>query len=775
MLQPDDANVVEPARVTLSVDQNGGSPIAVSTQPQQSNGSFAGGGLRRRSSVNPPVGSGSFVGSPLKPQNVRDLITEVKPYSENIQALSTDANGRLAFLTNLYQQSNIDMHGSFAGPIPLPAPPMPPKHHYAILDVMALIAHKIGHSEAWGLIRKLSPTPLTDFSEAFRLIYGSNICVFPYLVSLGGTVGAFFGCLPVMYLLDACVELQCDAKDVAVNVVLKQLVAEHRLQFFSGVFAGSTSTSPSASSPMMSPSCMSDSGKTSEQRLKELEDVAARHITVNSYFHLAEILWTYPTDTKPQGTNDEQMLTTIASAQDVSAPPTSSNVTYAELPAATPQQQSIDGGQKEEGDGKGVSGDGSRATEGTPSSASSLAPPPDVEIRSCFPSMVRWIVTFGQFMSSCCYGILIANTMNPLFEGMSQRTATILSCMALTITLCALTPNTLAIYATVNNVGLLGSTFILIIATLFHEGETTASTTTDDQIWIFFRTPTDAFMFFPTLLAYISPALFAIDVETNIARRCLHRAAAKLAASFDVGSSSASTPAASPGAVASPVLKREEQLTHSSGVLLRRFHLVSALSFILSMVILIIFGEFIFANFKSRTNPVAPLCLGPCTMRTLLLCSLTISLLACASLNSVGLPNILDDLNVAQRFGMSNLIPRPLERILLRMAIMIVVLLTLFVLPYFDLVASLVGCLGVNGFSLFLPVLFKLQAIRRRDQSPLSTQPISWWSAFRRVESLRMQLTMVVMVSIGTVVLVTGVGSCVSQLIARLSATQTTT
>jgi hypothetical protein len=738
-----------------------------------------------------------------QPQYVRELISEMKTFPEDIQALSVDPS-LVAYLSQLFHNSRVaGQNGSFIGAVPPPTPAVTASKQRksvstAILRAMAVVAETLGLKEAWSLIRQMSPSPLSDISEAFRLYFGANISIFPYLVSLGGTMGAVVSSLPVAYLCDACVEMQSDAKDVAVNIILKQLVASDRSHYFGTAFGAAGS-----------PSMVASRNKTIEQQLKELEDFSARHLSVSSYFRLAEVLWSFPV-----GAHGDRTSTSVGDDFSHHSPAAVETVTIntsagvsqldTELAAVSPQQggdrqRFVRGSSLVQDLDLSPSVDGITAGPDVPP-----PPPPQVEIRSVIPSVVRLIVTFAQFTSTCCFSILIATNMQALFDGMALNTAMALSCAGLTVMLCALTPNTLATYAMLNNVGLLGSSLILIVATLLHDGESdgsTASTTSDDHIWIFFRTPTDAFMFFPTLLAYISPALFAIDVETNIARRCIQRVVAKLTGGRDKSLET-------PGALESPGLalddtsapegvqgsdSRQNTIIPSSAMLLRRFHFVTVVSFVAAMIILLGFGEFIFVNFKSKTNAVVALSLQPGFMRTLLLWDLVLSIFACAALNVVGLPNILDDLRLAEQVGVAKFVPKPLERILLRVAIMIVVLLTLFVIPYFDLVASLVGCLGVNGFSLFLPVLFQLQAIRRRDAaaagndasaafgSPRSpsalmekstksaTDLISWWEAFRRVPSARMKVTMLAMLSIGSLVLVTGVGSCVSQLFSRLS------
>ncbi|CUG93192.1 amino acid transporter-like protein, putative [Bodo saltans] len=737
---------------------------------------------------------------------VRELITEQKTFPEDLQALTVDPS-LVAYLSKLYQNSHLEHNNSFAGSVPPATPAVTSginKNSSVVIKALTFVANLVGLSEPWALVRRLSPSPLADLSEAFRLYFGSNITIFPYLLSLGGTVGAVISAVPIAYLLDACVELQCEAKDVAVNVVLKKLVARDRSKFFGSEFGAAQTPS----------SCQN---KTVEQQLKELEDFSARHVSVSSYFQLAEVLWTFPA---------KSSLTEVHQLDDAVASTTATTPTdNKELPRLQPSALSHED-----------------VSSLAPSSSSHTTAPPQVEVRSIVPSIVRIVVGVAQFTSSCSFAILIATNIQAL--GLGLTLASVLTCIGLLVLLIVLTPNTLALFAMINNVCLLGGSVILIIATLTHQNgvvtdDNSAATTTtsdNDDVWLFFRSPTDAFMFFPTLFAYLTPALFAIDVETNIARRCIQRAVAKLTGGRERNIDT-------PAAVASPTTSKRNgeidfhsthglsspspgavvvvgsSLVPTSALLIRRFHYVTIIALMLALTVLLAFGEFIFMNFKSNTNAVIALSLRPGFLRTLLLWDLVIGISACAALNVAGLPNILDDMRLSERCSVAHKISQPVERIIIRVVIMAAVLVTLFVVPYFDLIASLAGSLGVNGFSFFLPVLFYLQGIRRTveaeeesdhvihlspqessssvqgspsallgkrqqrhstndDDSNSSSRAgerrplISYWAAFCRVPKLQMQITMVVMIVLGSIVLVTGVGSVASQLVSRLSAAE---
>lgn len=762
------------------------------------------------------------------PQQLLRMLDEVKTFPQDINALSVDAS-LVAYLSNIYQSEAMGPAGSFAA-IPKP---MPNSHRVRrITRTITKLAKWIGLADSWALVRKLGPSPLTDFSEAFRLFFGSNISIFPYLVSLGGTLGSICCTIPVAFLMDACVVMQCEAKDVAVNVVLKQLLIDDRAQFFMSDFAAS----PSKFS--------SDREKTTEQKLKELEDFSARHLSVSSYFRLSEVLWTYPKSHRKHHHLQTDAFYNMTGSTDGSVVPLqaiSSLITSGEFEIdGSPQQHDsmITGVSPSSrvGNGAGVPAEVTdlfQQQQQHQQHAPQPGDPPQVEVRSYFPFLVRSIVLFAQFTSSCGFAMMLASNMFALFEesGITLNMSMIITCAIMNVTLCILNSKTIASFAAVNNVGLIGSSLILIVATLMHQNSDPAADGTpaspaagdaaavggeEDSTWVFFRSTQDLFMFFPTLLAYLTPALFAMDVETNIARRsiplCVARitnsinyAATPAAASTvevkkdDVNVDGANTaPPSSMGGTAVDGITDQTLIMPGSKVLLRRFHYVTLAAFFVAVSVLLSFGEFVFAQFKSRTNAIVALSLRKGPMRTILLWDLLIGIFACTALNVAGLPNILDDMRICNRLGLTG-IHKEVERVCLRTTVMIAVLMTLFVIPYFDLVASLAGCLGVNGFTLFLPVLLRLQSIRREYEvlamsleSPggdmffgnssamggggalhVAPPSIGWWEAYVRVPTLRAKLSMIAMLLLGTAMLITGVASCTSQFLDRIQTSGT--
>lgn len=633
-------------------------------------------------------------------------------------------------------------------------------------------------SASWG------STPVADFNECFRLFFGSNITIYPFLVYLGGTVGAVLYVLPMAYLLQECVALQCGAKDVAVNMILPMTdaqlgdaddseveaideavgssvvdspagfgsgsaagelarAASCRIDYAAGVYA---STDASGSPPSVGPlsSVTNPSGTASDacgdaqllkqkQRRRPSHSASKHYASVNSYNRLGEVLWAYR------------------------RPAAASSPTASDAPTT-----------------------------------------------SVFPAIVRGVIFVAQHISSCTYSMLLASNVHALAgpQRMSLYQALTVVCVMMAGLLIALTPRTLSLYSAVNNVGLLAASVILTLATLFHQNSAAdqqpdgAVLSDEPMSWAFSKSAGDFFLFFPIFVGYMTPAIFVMDVETSIARRSEREQLKREAAGEQVAPS-----------VETSQVGVVEVARRSSTRVLAQFQSFTRLALVVALIILLSFGEFIFYNFGPRTNAVVALSLHPGVWQDILLIVLIVSQSAASAINMDGLPKMLDDMDLtgyflgvssqpaataaeetAQSVGVANslsavgtvsclggvvvLSASTLQRIAVRCCIMIMVALTLFVVPFFDLVAALGGALGVNGLTFFLPVLFYLQAVRREIQSvegDSDEDVVGWWEAFCRVPSTKRKLTMAAMLLIGTVMLTTGVVNFALQFAQRVN------
>lgn len=75
--------------------------------------------------------------------------------------------------------------------------------------------------EGW-VTRRPEDTPSAgDYNECFRLYFGLNVTVFPYIFALGGSIGALLFTSPIAVLLQESIATQLRAKEVVLNDVFQ--------------------------------------------------------------------------------------------------------------------------------------------------------------------------------------------------------------------------------------------------------------------------------------------------------------------------------------------------------------------------------------------------------------------------------------------------------------------------------------------------------------------------------------------------------------------------
>lgn len=493
-----------------------------------------------------------------------------------------------------------------------------------------------------------------DFSETFRLYFGSNITIFPYLVSLGGLLGSIGCSIPVLLLLQESASFQCSAKLIASDIMTTRRRREEP-------------SSPNTATPSLAVT----GDPTRADRLEQQV-----HTEINSFISLAEALWCYPLYDSP----------------------------------------------------------------GVPSTASKVV--------SRVPQLVQGVMLLAQMVSACSFASLVAGNMEGFVKGMycrwnhscasehpptSDSHPSLVALAVGSFVLCVSTifykTRTYSLYAATNNFGLISAALIMLIAAISHQtaADTSASV---DELRLFPRQQGDIFLFFPILIAYMTPAMFVTDVQTSIARRgfAFHR-----------------------------------QQSWTGFQAMARFQRVLRSAAVVAMTVLLSFGSFLYFTFREATNAVIALSLPPgANLQLLLAAILAVSTLACGTLNLGGIIEVMDHNNPNRATSLS------WRSILYRAMFFVAIFTSLSVIPFFDLVASLSGSLGLNMFTFFFPVLFLVQSKRRawevkeQQPQPHSALHMWWWHT-----SLREKCFSVMFVVCGTVLLVTGVGNVLLEVIRR--------
>lgn len=676
------------------------------------------------------------------------------------------------------------------------------EQHFASPSFLTIewMFHLFGFGKQWALLRSFSPSITSDLSECVRLFIGSSITVFPFIVALGGTIGSYFLAVPVIFLLQECANIQLDVKYVAVETILKRLKAHTPfskpplMKLTHGVARGSPGTATQSpchvgdmsrtlsngSTPSMS-HCHSMDALIAPNSHNASPTEGSRHVALSMGRRVSSVAEFDMEAGDPSSLgDDERVAQPLPALSPMHRTRSMMNMTfddewwdrytsigsYLKLSQVLWTYPTIAAGVST------VQHEGVKKKKRT-------------EVRGHFPLLVRVVILIAQFISSCVLTMFTASNANALLGNhMSLPQCIFASCVVLTLLATIYVPRTYAAFASVNNGALLGAAVVLVVATVTHQNAVTTDDSTD-ATWTMPKQFSDAVTFVPLVIYYLSPALFIVQVENSIARRCITSVKKKMADAEDI--------------VARRRIAKEFAMM-KPGALLDRFYTVLFVAVLLSSCALFGFGEFIFAAFKSQTNAVVALSLRDGLVRNVLLIDLLVGLLACTVVNIGGVIQMINDMKLAKRIhtalrppstivtattdGQHN--PRVeeaenasatlhptfgvIEKALLFMIWFSIVYATLRAIPFFDLVASLGGTVGKNLFTFFLPCVMRLQAIRRESEGPNGdVEPIGWWEAFCSVPTRRGKAALIALATTGSGVLVFGLKNFVEKLQERLA------
>ena len=504
-----------------------------------------------------------------------------------------------------------------------------------------------------------------DFSEAFRLYFGTNVTVFPFIVFLGGTLGGIAVSLGVVLLLFVSTQQMDRSKMLALST-----------------------TAPSSETDPQSPS---------ERRYRA-------HQSVRTYMGVVRALFA-PTR---RNSNDR------------------------------------------------VAGSSSSSSTGRDSASVRL---------------ISAIVCFSQFCSCCAFVMMLGLNIATLLR-IPNQAGLLLSSLALVLLLAVYNPGTAIYFANVNNTTLIGAGIIILYAMATKTSGSSSSSSSNvggGALWMWPRSVADAWIAVCIAISYISGILYVPDSETNIADRYLAR-------------------------LKFPIAEATEARSRH---LIRRFEAFVVVSSIVAVSVLVSFAEVVFATYRERTNAVVALSLPDGATRNVLLADLCVGVAVCGTINIAALFYLMDSSATVQAwlstyiFGAihpvandaaaSNgvVVPTLGRRLVVRAAVFVVVQLILVLVPFFDLVMSLSGSLGLNSISFLIPPVLELQgqrrvlASRRRSSNMLEGyvadewESITWREAFFAMPR-ESQWSFVIVWIVGWGTLVSGTYTAIQQEIVRL-------
>jgi hypothetical protein len=374
-------------------------------------------------------------------------------------------------------------------------------------------------------------------------------------------------------------------------------------------------------------------------------------------------------------------------------------------------------------------------------------------------------VVLSQYCSACAFSMMLGLNVAALLN-VTTSTGLFITMILLTVLLAFYSPRTAFIFAHVNNATLLGAGAIILFSIA-----TTNSSAGDTQaaggpLWMWPRSVADTWICLCITISYISGILFVPDAETNISSRYLSR----------LGLTSAGA--------------SEARSRH----LVRRFEGLLMASSLVAVGALLAFGQAVFATYGERTNAVVALSLPPGVVRKTLLADLCVGVSVCSAINVAALCKLMDDSPVIQRcLSMLQLssqqadrasqpaadgrsepsIPR---RIAVRFFLFGSAQLILILIPFFDLIMSLSGSIGLNTESFLIPPMLELQGHRRRIASLRRKKGgagascwrcVGWIEAFWAMPRWS-KFSFVLVYVVGWSTLVTGTYTAIRQELSRL-------
>ena len=348
--------------------------------------------------------------------------------------------------------------------------------------------------------------------------------------------------------------------------------------------------------------------------------------------------------------------------------------------------------------------------------------------------------------------MLLANNVAPAL-GVPDIISVYLSALAMGLLTMDTSNGTKTKLAYANNLFILSGAALLLYASLAHE-----QTEEEKQmsLQIFPKSIAEFAMYAPSVVSYVAPQLVTIDAETVRAERLykMHYAPSSsstssmessslgASSSHRSGSAALSTPATTVSATSSssvafpstpfplgarpdagfpssplamPTLGGKEAFTEAltarlgTAVALQRcFRRALFVGAGISMLVLVSVAELIMWCFKDNTNAVIALSFPESTLRMTILLCLCVGLYACGALNVGPICDVLDAVAASVK-AMADWHVL-LQRLVARILLFGLVVVFLYLVPFFDLVAALSSAISTPLYVFFIPALCELQS-----------------------------------------------------------------
>lgn len=329
------------------------------------------------------------------------------------------------------------------------------------------------------------------------------------------------------------------------------------------------------------------------------------------------------------------------------------------------------------------------------------------------------IILCAQFFACGSYTLLFSENVAGVL-GIETHSAVNIGAIAMGVLSLATHPTAKTILAYVNNIFIFGGVAIILFATFAHEK------TEEEEamsLQILPKSITEFAMYAPALLSYIAAQLYTLDVESIVARRAYRMMRGKApepspesptamaGAMTPVSQSGLGTFSAAFGGLRADVLKKSiivVQTMQACYVRAVQYGIVG------SIMVLWIFSEVITFVFRDNTNPIIAKSFPEGTIRTVIMYDLMIGLYASGVLEITPISDMLDliadNYQGFERFGVELLKKNFVKRIFSRVILFALVVLFLWLVPFFEFVAALTGALCSPMIFFLIPTVCELQS-----------------------------------------------------------------
>eukprot|EP00742_Colponemidia_sp_Colp-10_P015528 GILJ01017733.1.p1 GENE.GILJ01017733.1~~GILJ01017733.1.p1 ORF type:complete len:574 (+),score=116.08 GILJ01017733.1:236-1723(+) len=380
------------------------------------------------------------------------------------------------------------------------------------------------------------------------------------------------------------------------------------------------------------------------------------------------------------------------------------------------------------------------------------------------------IVLIAQFFACGSYTLLFSENVAGVL-GIETTPAVNIGAVAMGALSLATHPTAKTVLAYVNNIFIFGGVAIILFGTFTHEKTEAEEAMT---LQILPKSISEFAMYAPALLTYIAAQLYTLDVESIVARRAYRMMRGKApepspesptanspGSMTPVSQSGLGTFSAAFGGLRADVLKKSIIVVQTMQACYVRAVQYGAFG---SIMVLFLFSEIVMFVFRDHTNSIIAKSFPEGSLRTVIMYDLMIGLYASGVLEITPISDMLDvladDYTGFERFGIPILNKNFVKRIFSRVILFSLVVLFLWLVPFFELVAALTGALCSPMIFFLIPTVCEAQSeilkAREDDSTKASMADASLVTSLKIVWgrlSLRSQYTGAISMIVGPFIL----------------------